>query len=114
MPVDDLDAFADHDGSEIREKGEEVGEGGGGCEDDEWDVVDFDTGVEPADAMAVGGMGVRDNNYLEKLVQSCYIIRGDIAYLVTSFLKVYAQHVYVVLDPSNVWMKEIADHPEGE
>jgi hypothetical protein len=62
MAMDDLDSFAYHDVAEHGKEGEDGGERSLAVDDEEWDVVDFETVGEVPHACSTG-IGMCDNNY---------------------------------------------------
>jgi hypothetical protein len=58
------DVFSKNDGAQVGEKREEIGQGCGGCNGKEWDIVDFERGEEIAYSYAIWRMTVSDHNNL--------------------------------------------------
>jgi hypothetical protein len=107
-----MDMFANQDRPQIRQKGEELRERGGGGDGDEGNVVHFERRDQPAHTDAVRLVAVGYHNYLSVLVNS--ILEGHSAqagYLMTAADEIGAEHVDVALDAAYSWMEEVGDHP---
>lgn len=64
VAVNEMDAFAEDDSAEVGKEGEEVGEGGGGGDDGERDVVHLERGQQVAHSDAVWRMAVGYDDHL--------------------------------------------------
>jgi hypothetical protein len=72
-------------------------------------VIDFQTRNKPAYTNTVRRMTVRDDYDLRRVKRKTKL-SDEKGYLVTSANEGSAEHVDVVLDSPNVWVKEVGDH----
>ena len=112
--VDEVYVFPEQDGTEVRKRGEEIGEGGRSCDGQERDVVDFKARENPPDADAIWGMAMGYDDDLGPAQAIDKIKMKSIwesnAYLVPPFYEVCAQHVNVVFYTANVRVEEVRYH----
>lgn len=95
MAMHDIDPFPQHNVSKNREEGEHSREGGASVDDEEWDVVDFESVGEISNTGAPF-VGVRDDDYFVAPVDQ---FRREL--------------VDVRFDAAGLGKEEVADHGDA-